>query len=49
VSKDSEQLDVMPWSYHQCRYKTFCVYYYQPVLCRYCVSMLCWLRVWFKY
>ena len=34
VLQVSEQVSVFLWSYHQRRYKMFCVCYYQSVLCR---------------
>ena len=34
VLQVSEQVSVILWSYHQRRYKTFGVYYYQSVLWR---------------
>ena len=34
VSRVGKQVSVLLWHYHQRRYKTFCVLYYQSVLCR---------------
>jgi len=34
VLRVCEQVSVLLWPYHQRRYKTFCVLYYQSVLCR---------------
>jgi len=34
VLRVSEQVSVPLWPYHQRRYKTFCVLYYQSLLCR---------------
>jgi len=37
VFRVSEQVSVILWSYHQCRYKTFCVCYYQSC----CADSVC--------